>query len=237
MSAAWLHGLDVDPCHPVEATSPIECKRVGMQVRRAQLAEEDVVVRRGMRTTTVPRTIADLCIRLDKIEAVVVADMFLHARLTSVAELLTWANSHTGRQGVKRLRRVVALAEPAAESPMESRLRMLLVLSRLPRPKAQVPIHDAGGRFVGRVDLYYESCRVAIEYDGSGHRERLTEDNRRQNRLLAAGVRLLRFTAPDVLSSPESVLAQVRAAIGTKRRLVGRDRFAIGTKRGFRAVK
>src|SRR5919108_1285186 len=145
MSSMWLHGLEVEPCDPIEATSPVECKRVGINVRRAQLPEQDVVVRRGMRTTTVPRTLADLCIRLDVVEAVVVADMALHARLTTVAELESWAEAHPGRRGVKRLRRVIAFAEPASESPMETRLRMLLVLRRLPRPAAQVPIHDAAG--------------------------------------------------------------------------------------------
>ena len=41
----------------------------------------------------------------------------------------------------------------------------------------------------------------------------MVEDNGRQNRLLNAGVRLLRFTAADVLNKPESVVAQVRAHI------------------------
>ena len=230
MTSAWLHGLDVDPCNPIEATSPIECKRVGMSVRRAQLAQRDVVMVRGMRTTTLGRTLADLCCRLHLIESVALVDMALHARLTSVVELMSWAESHRGRRGVKRLQRAVRFAEPASESPMESRLRMILVLNRLPRPTAQVPIHDAAGRFVGRVDLYYEGCRLAIEYDGAGHRETLTEDNRRQNRLLATGVRLLRFTASDLLGNPDALVAQVRTAVGTKRQLRGRLGVAIGTK-------
>ena len=230
MTSAWLHGLDVDPCNPIEATSPIECKRVGISVRRAQLAQQDVVVVRGMRTTTLGRTLADLCGRLHLMEGVVLVDMALHARLTTVVELMSWADSHRGRRGVKHLRRAVQFAEPASESPMESRLRMLLVLSRLPRPKLSVPIHDGAGRFVGRVDLYYDDCRLAIEYDGAGHRETLAKDNRRQNRLLAAGVRLLRFTASDVLGNPDAVIAQVKAAIGTKRGLRARRSVAIGTK-------
>lgn len=93
---------------------------------------------------------------------------------------------------------------------MESRLRMVLVLGGLPRPKAQVSIHDRGGRFIGRPDLYYEEHRLGIEYDGGVHRDSLAEDNRRQNRLLNVGIRLLRFTAGDVLNKPESVVDQVR---------------------------
>lgn len=70
-----------------------------------------------------------------------------------------------------------------------------------------------GGDILGRVDLFYRSARLAIEYDGGTHRDSLIEDNRRQNGLLSAGFRLLRFTGPDVLRAPASVVTQVRAAL------------------------
>ena len=53
------------------------------------------------------------------------------------------------------------------------------------------------GRFLARTDLYYPDHRLTLEYDGGTHRESLVEDNRRQNRLLRAGFRLLRFTASE----------------------------------------
>jgi very-short-patch-repair endonuclease len=52
---------------------------------------------------------------------------------------------------------------------------------------------------------------LAIEYDGGNHRDRLVDDNRRQNDLVGAGFRLLRFTAPDVYGTPDLVVMQVRA--------------------------
>ena len=96
---------------------------------------------------------------------------------------------------------------------METRLRLLLILSGLPRPQVQVPLHDAKGHFIGRPDLYYPTQRLAVEYDGASHRENMTADHRRQNRLLNAGYRLLRFTAADVLSTPDSVVLLVRQAL------------------------
>ncbi len=87
---------------------------------------------------------------------------------------------------------------------------MLLVLNGLPRPQVQVNIRDDDGVFLGRPDLYYPEHRLGLEYDGEFHRLSLVEDNRRQNRLLAAGIRLLRFSASDVLRHPDSVVAQVR---------------------------
>jgi very-short-patch-repair endonuclease len=77
-----------------------------------------------------------------------------------------------------------------------------------------VPLHDDAGLFVGRPDLYYLDRRLALEYDGATHRDSLPADNRRQNRILEAGYRLLRFTAADIFNTPASVVALVRRALG-----------------------
>jgi very-short-patch-repair endonuclease len=94
---------------------------------------------------------------------------------------------------------------------METRLRMQLVQARLPRPEAQVDLHDESGRFLARADLYYRDLRLAIEYDGQNHKDRLIADLNRQNALINSGYRLLRFTASD-LGTPGAVAAQVRHA-------------------------
>ncbi len=216
LTAAWLHGLDVRPCDPIEATVPIAARvsaRSGIALRRSTIEPADVVVVRGLPATTPIRTISELCCRLDVTEAVVIADAALHQRLVQLEPLSNWVESHAGHRGIRKLRRVLGLVEPGAESPMESRLRMLLLLAGLPRPRVQVSIHDGAGRFAGRPDLYYERQRLGLEYDGGHHRSALTEDNRRQNRLLDAGVRLLRFTAADVLGNPGSVVMRVRAQL------------------------
>jgi very-short-patch-repair endonuclease len=219
MTAAWLHGLDVGACEPIEVTISKSIgisTRAGIEVRRAALGPKEVVCVRGKRATTVLRTLSDLSIRMRVTEAVAVTDMALHAGLVTLDDLKASCVRRAHYFGVARLRRVVGFAEPAAESPMESRLRMVLVLGGLPRPQAQAPLHDSKGRFLGRPDLYYPSHRLGLEYDGGTHRTSLVEDNRRQNRLLAAGIRLLRFTAGDVLHNPDSVATQVRGHLASR---------------------
>jgi very-short-patch-repair endonuclease len=97
---------------------------------------------------------------------------------------------------------------------METRLRWLLIGNGLPTPEVQV---ELGGSavFAGRVDLYYRQARLGLEFDGGNHRERLVEDDRRQNLLINAGFRLLRFTASDLYTRPGVVVDQVRAALQT----------------------
>ena len=212
-TAAWLHGLDVAPSDPIEVTilEPVGSgRRAGASVRRAALARDEIVLRRRLPTTSALRTLVDLGGRNPLTEGVVAADLFLHAEFVSMAELRAYVAGHSKAKGIARLRRVVDLAEQQAESPMETRLRMLLVIAGLPRPEVQVELHDDQGRFLGRPDLLYPRQRLAIEYDGGTHRDRLVDDNRRQNGLVGAGYRLLRFTAADVYGAPDTVAMQVR---------------------------
>jgi hypothetical protein len=62
-TAAWLHGLDVAPCDPIEVTIPEPIgsgRRAGASVRRAALAGDEIVLRRGLPTTSALRTVVDL---------------------------------------------------------------------------------------------------------------------------------------------------------------------------------
>lgn len=210
-TAAWLHGLDVEPCKPIEVTEPLGSgRRAGTRHRRAALTVEEIVRRHGLPATSPLRTVIDLGSRNPITEGVVAADLFLHAGLVTTSKLCRFVAEHPRAKGIARLRRVIDLAEPKTESAMETRLRMLLVLAGLPRPEVQVPVRDDEGRFLGRPDLLYRDQCLAIEYDGGNHRDRLVDDNRRQNRLIGAGFRLLRFTAADVYGTPGSVVRQVR---------------------------
>lgn len=215
-TAGWLHGLDLEPCRPTEVAVPLGCgisRRAGVSIRRSVLPDTEVVQCRRLRATGPMRTVFDLARHLPLGDALVAVDMALHRALVDLAALRQYVDAHMTAHGVATARHVADLAEPRAESPMETRLRLLLVLAGVPRPAAQVDLTDDRRRFVGRVDLYYSAQRLAVEYDGGTHRDSLAADNRRQNRLLAAGYRLLRFTAGDVYDRPEAVVDQVRAAL------------------------
>jgi very-short-patch-repair endonuclease len=213
MTAAWIHGIEVLPCEVIEVTVPPQTalyRRSGIRIRRGALPDDDVIELRGTRVTGIVRTLADICGVTNVVDGVVVTDAALHSRRVNLSQLCEWVNRHHRRRGIRNFRHVIALADPKTESPMESRLRMVLVLGGLPKPKVQVSIYDSTGRFAGRPDLYYEDAHLGIEYDGAVHRDGVAADDRRQNRLLNAGVRMLRFTANDVLGNPASVVAQVR---------------------------
>lgn len=213
-TAAWLLGLDMPPCDPIEVTLPrgaVVHARTGIRVKRACLAEVEVLSKRGFRHTNGLRTTTDLGSRKDLIESVVALDMALRARLAQPELLARHIELSRGAKGIRRLRRAVGLADARAESPMETRLRLELLSARLPWPDLQVDLHDSLGRFLGRADLYYEDVQLVIEFDGQIHRDRLAADLQRQNALVNAGYHILRFTAAD-LHVRGSVASQVRRA-------------------------
>ena len=53
---------------------------------------------------------------------------------TALSSFTVFARTRRVGRGLVNLRRVATHAEPKAESPMETHLRMLLVLAGLPRP-------------------------------------------------------------------------------------------------------
>ena len=187
LTAAWLYRLDVDPCHPIEVAVPPNSgvrSRPGLVARRITLGQEEVKRVRGLPVLSVARLFSDLRPRLKRVEFLVLADQALRLELGRFDDL----------------------AEPA-ESPMETRLRWLLRKPGLPQPHVQARLS------FGRADLYYPEARLVIEYDGANHRDRLVEDNRRQNQLQNAGFRLLRFTAADLTQRPAAIVALVRDAL------------------------
>ena len=99
---------------------------------------------------------------------------------------------------------------------MESVVRWLVHEAGLPAPELQYDIRDPAGIFLGRGDLAWPELRVVVEFDGDVHRERdvFVKDRRRQNRIIAAGWTVLRFTSADVLGRPAEVLEQISRALG-----------------------
>ncbi|GAA4309609.1 DUF559 domain-containing protein [Klenkia terrae] len=214
-SAAVLWGLTdlagVDD--PVELTVAPGVPRpscAGVVVRRRSLPAEQVLRRGAVLVATPEATALELATRLDPVEAVVLLDRCVAERLTSLAALRESAAGLTGR-GCRRARAAVDRADGLAGSPQETRLRMVLHDSHLPRPVAQFEVRDAG-RFLGRVDFAWPAHRIALEYEGAWHTTQIAADRRRIEALQAAGWRVLFVTAAD-LHRPAMLLARIAAAL------------------------
>lgn len=225
-SAAELLGAACAPRGaPAEVVSPgtgIRA-RAGLVVHRDAVPRPEVWQAQGCRVTSPVRTAWDLARRLDLVDAVVAVDALCRRGRFPPGELLAWRAARPRTRGAGRLPAVAALADPRAESPPESRLRLLLVLGGLPAPEVQFRVRDAGGVVVARADLAYPKVRLAIEYDGDHHNTRRTADNRRDIALAELGWETMRFTAAD-LCAPARVLAAVARMLAARERMLGSTR-------------
>lgn len=215
-TAAWIHGIDVKPADPVQVSEMGLESRAGLDVWHIDVSDETEEIE-GRRVTSLNRTLLDLCATLTQVEALVALDLACHANLIDIDALCLYADEARGRRGAARLRRLAGLAA-AAESPMETRLRWLLIEAGLPSPEVQTDLYDDWGELIGRADLFYPQANLVIEFDGGNHRDRLVSDDRRQNSLHRAGFQILRFTTPDVYGRPSNVVALVTAALRPRRR-------------------
>ncbi|MFP3712879.1 hypothetical protein [Puerhibacterium sp. TATVAM-FAB25] len=117
----------------------------------------------GLPVTSVERTAVDCARSLRPAAALVVVDCALrHGADPRLLEQLL--DESRGKRGVVQARRIIALADPGAESPGESLARFLLVEAGLPRPQTQVRVRTAlGDRWI---DVGWPEARVGVEFDG-----------------------------------------------------------------------
>lgn len=219
-SLLWLRGVDVlppghDVLEVVVERGAVVPRRAGVRAREALVPPRDRHVLRpsGLPCLRLARATADLLRLLPAGDAVVVADAVQHAGLATADELAAELTGHRGLRGVRRAHEALRRSDGLAESPQETRLRLLLVDAGL-SPVSQFVVRH-GGRFLARVDLALPAARVALEYDGRAVHDRseaFRADRVRQNALVAAGWTVLRVTAED-LRRPATLLAHVRACL------------------------
>jgi hypothetical protein len=215
-SAAVLWGVDLaGPGDDVEVTLPPDTHMVrvqGMCTRRAVVDPAHVLRRRGVAATSPEATAVRLAAALPRDAAVVAVDQLIATGAVDLAGVRRHAALARG-PGSARARMVAALADGLAESPQETRLRLLVGRSSLPSPVAQYTVRD-DGRFVARVDFAWPEQKVALEYDGLWHAEagQFARDRQRLNRLQAAGWRVVFVTAAD-LHDPVRLIAVIAAEL------------------------
>jgi very-short-patch-repair endonuclease len=116
------------------------------------------------------------------------------------------------RPGAGRLREAMEFVRPRVESPQETALRLLIIRAGLPEPEVNVRRFAADGSYLGRPDLSYDWCRLAVEYQGDHHRTDRTTwriDLARRERFEDAGWRVV-LVSRDDLSGVESLALLTR---------------------------
>jgi hypothetical protein len=223
-SAAHAWGAELaDHDDPVEVTCPRRVRAAaGISIRRGSIAADEIACHRGLMLTTPTHAAWEIGRAMPESDAIGWVDTLARRRRLSVTDLRQEATRHAGAMGSRRASSTLAFADPRAESPPESRVRLAFRKAGLPLPVPQFSV-IVDGYFIARVDLAWPQWRVAVEYDGQWHDDRaqLHRDRSRLRELNAAGWYVFPITREDMYDMPQ-LIAQVSESIDRRQRAVER---------------
>jgi hypothetical protein len=217
LSAAALHRTRwIDDWLPAELNRRSRDKARGIILHSDSLDDDETCMRDGIRLTTPARTAFDLGRRKGLITAVIRLDALMHSTELKPADVELLADRHRGVRGLVQLRQALLIADGGAESPCETKTRLMLIGSGLPWPRTQVMVRNDWGVVVARIDMGWEEWKVGVEFDGAQHwtdPAQRTRDIDRLAELQARGWAIIRVSADMLRYRPQVVVARTRAAM------------------------
>lgn len=229
--AAWVRGIDllarndhvIPP--PLTVYQPLERTRVrrpGTTGGRRTLLARDLETVHGLQVTTGLRTALDLARLRSRERGLAALDALRRAGGFDVPEMEREVLRFKGYRGVRRLRELIPLSDPRAESPAESVMRLRWLGARLPAVTPQIPVPNAWGVEIYRLDLGVPELRYAAEYDGRAWHS--SPEQREHDRRRRAWLREQRGWVIDVLGyedvfgHPDRAAAIFRAGLARAER-------------------
>ena len=170
-AASAMHGSKWIPDDtPIELLWSNSNPPDGIIARRERIAPGEITRVNGMFVATPARTALDLGRHLPRGEAVARLDALGQATGVTAADILDLTHRYKGTKGVRRCREAVDLMDAGAQSPQETRVRLLLIDKGFPRPETQIPLLDQLGEPFAYLDMGWRDMMIAVEYDGEHHR-------------------------------------------------------------------
>jgi hypothetical protein len=171
-----------------------------------------VITVRGMPVTDPITTFLQMAGRLSLVDLVILGDAIVRIFKIPPKRLVQAASKSKDYYAAAALRGA-CLVRKGVDSPMETRLRMLIVVAGLPEPVVNVRLVNEDGTWRRRFDLCYPRIKLVVEYDGRQHAEdtkQWNSDLERREELDDEGFRILVVTSDGIYKRPERTLHRVR---------------------------
>lgn len=184
-------------------------RRAGVTTHRRPVAA--VAVRHGVRVSVLTDLFVELADELSLVELVVAGDWMVRRHGVRITDLRRAAKDAPGHGG-RLARKAASYVRARVDSPMESRVRMLIVLAGIPEPVVNLSVRDVDGEPVRRFDLSWPEVRVIVEYDGRHHVERIEQwesDLERREEIDDEGWRIVVVVAHGVYNDPGRTVQRV----------------------------
>lgn len=125
-------------------------------------------------------------------------------------------DKHPGTRGIVQLRNAIDLADAGAESPQETRTRLVLTAAGIRPEQTQINVYDPFGHFVGRIDMGWTDWLVGVEYDGIQHWTDPLQRKRDIDRIAeleAVGWRIIRVSSDMLRHRPHTIVDRTLTAL------------------------
>ena len=215
-TAAAAYGFDIQDTADLHVLTPPGHQLRngdGLVVHRRDGAPLTMV--RGRPATAAAWTAVEVARSLRRPRALATLDAALRTGTCDRRRLVTAAARQAGRRGIVAVRELIPLADPRAESPMESEVRLVMHDGGLPAPELQYEIVDLSGRR-WRLDFAWPDLCVAVEYDGfdwHSDRERFQRDRQKRAALNEMEWSLLSVVSDDVRVRSRDMLRRIETAL------------------------
>jgi len=214
LPARLEHAVELHVAVPAPTRAP---EGRGVRGYSVRVAEGDVRTWHGLRVSTPERLWCELSAVLTVPQLVAAGDYLIQRRgpHTSVDRLAVASANFSGKVGAPRRRECLAYLDPGSESPMESELRVIVIMAKIPGFVANLTIQVPGARYRG--DLVFPEKKVIVEYQSEYHFDpaQRRKDMTRIDRLQAAGWFVMQVNLDD-LNHPDELVARIRSVLASR---------------------
>ncbi|GAA3231933.1 DUF559 domain-containing protein [Oerskovia jenensis] len=210
----------------VSSTSRMRPREAALLVGHSGLPTKHTFLHRRLPVTLPARTWLDLgsqtgsgggaILTADDLVVLTDAVLALRSPPTPRSELERAVDWFVGGRGRRVLQDALAAARTFVDSPMESRVRLLLTASGFPCPVVGADLF-AEDQWVARPDLCWPQARIAIEYDGAHHyasQHQMRSDVARRENMERLGWRVVVLYSQDVLTAWDATCGRLLTAFG-----------------------
>jgi very-short-patch-repair endonuclease len=205
----------------VDVTAPARRRpRAGLRLHRARLHPADITTRRGLRFTSLHRTLLDLAADLREPELQAAVDEARVRRRLHLPSIDATIARSPGHHGIGALRRAIARHDRGRGLPIGAFERRAIGFLRdhdLPPYVRNYTVKVDGEPFM--IDVAWLDHRVGIEFDSRAFHDNdrsFATDRRRSRRLAVAGWQIVRATWLDLDDRPAELAADVWALLRTR---------------------
>jgi len=162
-----------------------------------------------MPISSLARTICDLASTESARDTELAFHVALYREIVTDKALKAVLDREPRRRGAPIIRTLIK--DPRlTRSERERRMLRLIDAAQLPKPLTNVPLHGY------KADLYWPRHDLVVEFDGwdaHGHRLAFEQNRKRDQVMLAAGIRVMRVTDRHLTDEPIAVVARIAQAL------------------------